>query len=473
MNVAVLARENWSSVRRIFLWGMLPIGAGFGISYFLANSAYKHGWGIFFGILGILFLIGFSIRRSVIAVVAIVLTFVAHGSFINLDLERWILLSVGMVPLLWRLVVRTGQETVFTKFHIAFLIFIGWIYTTALYSENSLLTFAKSTSVLLVFICYFMVMFYYLKERPGDFKMPFTILLYLNAVVITFSILQDPAALMTFRLSGKSVLGNPNSLGAFIALSISYVIFQYYESKAKIGTVLWMVLLWLNVIFVLATLSRAGLLGTLAAISIYWFARNRAGFYYFGGILICGVMAVAVLSPARGEAMLNTYVRKGGGEVMRSRMPLWERQVEVFKRNPMTGVGFGVSEGMGKLWKPGFSSGLALAEPGGSVFMLLEGTGLPGAVLGFAPLSVLLWYGFKRYRELLTIPPDEWSKEQRFLPPLLAGVVGGTINCQFEGWLYAMGGLWPQLYWLQVALLLFVIVRLEEKELDMIPDGDF
>jgi hypothetical protein len=99
--------------------------------------------------------------------------------------------------------------------------------------------------------------------------------------------------------------------------------------------------------------------------------------------------------------------------------------------------------------------------------MLLEGGGLPAAVLGFLPPLMLIFHGGQRYRRILA--RSGLSKEEDHMCVLLAGCVGGFINCQFEGWLYAAGSMWSILFWYQAALLLYVLTNMEEKELGLVP----
>jgi hypothetical protein len=309
------------------------------------------------------------------------------------------------------------------------------------------------------------MLYFHLKFNPEDFGTLIGVLFYTNAAIMVWSLLYRGQ----MGKAGTTVLGNPNSLGAFVTLTLPYVVYQHYNSKKRLVKILWLVLLGLNFFFLLRTHSRASLLAVLVSVSLYWFIRNRAGFAYFMSILFLAFMMQITVSPTARRNFLETYIYKGpaSGDVLRSRRTNWERQVDVFKRRPLTGVGFGLSEGRGAGWTFSFRTGGAMKEPGSSLTMLMEGGGLPAVVLGFLVPLMLIFHGGQRYRRILA--RSDLSKEEDIMCVLLAGCVGGLVNCLFEGWLYAAGSMWSILFWYQAALLLYVLTDMEEKELGLVP----
>ncbi|UCF80986.1 MAG: O-antigen ligase family protein [Acidobacteriota bacterium] len=445
---------------------LLPLVLGvFGV-YVVAQIAVQRGWYSIFSLTAVLFLVGFAVKRLHVALMAIIIVNVLHSTFHFMQ-ERWLVLAVGLLPFVWRAVSQYRGRMVLTRYHLAWIAFLVFIFTSSLYSENFLLTFAKSISVLLVFLAMAVMLYYHLKFNPKDFGTLMVMLAYSNVVVTVWSFLHVIGAAGAV---GKTVLGNPNSLGAFLTLTLPYVVYQFYNSMNRPVRISWLVLVGMNFFFLLRTHSRASLLGVLVGVSLYWFARNRAGFAYFVGLLFLAFVMQITFSPAMRHSFLQTYIYKGSvtGDALRSRRSTWERQWDVFKKYPLTGVGFGLSEGCGKYWTFSLSSGAAMKESGSSLMMLMEGGGLPAAVLGYLPPLMLIYYGGQRYRRII-LERSTLSEEEDRMCVLLAGCVGGFINCQFEGWLYAAGSMWSIFFWYQAALLLYVLTSMEEKELGLVP----
>jgi O-antigen ligase len=465
MPVSAFRMGQWDQALTAVRTVLIPLALAIVGMYIVAQVAVKQGWTAIFSLTAILFLIGFSVKRLPVALIAIVVVNILHGTF-QFTSERWLVLAVGLVPFVWRVVARYKARMVLTRYHFVWLAFLAFIFTSCLYSENPLLTFAKSASVLLLFMAMAVMLYYHLKFNPEDFGTLMGVLFYVNAAIVVWSLLYRPQ--LGMGSAGATVLGNPNSLGAFLTLTLPYVVYQHYNSKVRFVKILWLALLGLNFFFLLRTQSRASILGVVVGVSLYWFARNRAGFTYFATFLFVAFVAQITVSPAARINYLQTYFYKGPitEDVLRSRRLSWERQWDVLKRHPLTGVGFGLSEGQGEKWEFSFRSGRAMKEPGSSLMMLLEGGGLPGAVLGFLPPLMLIFHGVQRYRRLLA--RSDLSKEEDTMCALLAGCVGGFINCQFEGWLYAAGSMWSILFWYQAAMLLYVLTNMEERELGLV-----
>ena len=240
--------EHWDRILTAARTVLLPLVlATFGM-YIVAQIAVKQGWASIFSLTAILFLIGFSIRRLPVAFMAIVAVNILHGT-LHLSTERWLILAVGLVPFIWRVIARYKAQMIMTRYHFAWLAFLAFIFSSSVYSENPLLTFAKSTSVLLLFLAMSVMLYYHLKFNPEDFKILMGVLFFVNAVIVVWSLVRHGQ--VGTRGGGVTVLGNPNSLGAFLTLTLPYVVYQHYNSKSRFAKLSWLALLGLNFFFLL------------------------------------------------------------------------------------------------------------------------------------------------------------------------------------------------------------------------------
>lgn len=376
----------------------------------------------------------------------------------DLTAHRWIFLLVVIIPFCLKVVITYRKTYEFNKMHFWVMLFLATLVNSIIFAQNRMLSFAKSISVLLMFTVFLVVMYTHLQEKPNAVKTIIHTIMGLNIIVMVMAI----GNMYGITLGVVRIFGNPNGMGAFIAATIVFPISAMLTTKWKFLKFIFFILFAANLYFVLSSNSRAGIFGALLAVMVYAFGRNRAVFTYWAFLLGTIILAAMVLFPGFRTHFIDQYIFKHSETITSSRDSIWERQWRVFRDHPLTGVGFGASDGMASQWEIGFNSGSSSRESGSSFMMLIEGTGLPGAMAGYSIHIVLLFYiisHFKRLTRFRTLT----GPENNFIL-CSASLAGGYFDSMFEGFLFAPGSFFCIVFWCQFGIVMSLIVSFEKEE---------
>lgn len=228
----------------------------------------------------------------------------------------------------------------------------------------------------------------------------------------------------------RGLTGNSNTLGAMIALSSPWLLFELNKGLGR-GWRKWglIALTVFAIVCLLLSYSRSSI-GTFALI---WLFALRGMKLSRRLLVLYGVTSVLILTFAFNQSLYRKFyekfVLKRSESVMNSRRDQMETSWAAAKQGGILGLGFGVSAGESRYWTFGSFSRSA-REKGSSQMAILEETG----VLGFA-----LYLGFVLCALLFLL--REWRTPGfGFLAALSTGFfLAGILHSMFEAWFLATG----------------------------------
>lgn len=266
---------------------------------------------------------------------------------------------------------------------------------------------------------------------------------------------------------GASIFGNPNSLGAVMAvLAIPILLWgviiadnrnQKYRRTAALilaGGLLY------------DSLSRASMLAAAAAVIVLCTMLRRQRLLVQGAFLgVLFMASAAVLNPTHFEQFVQAttsnivYKGKKESDVLGSRRTPWQDTVAVIKQRPWFGTGFGTSY-MGQFASGGIldispsSGGLYTKEGtnrehGNSYLSLAEYVGL----FGIIPFALLIFLVLRMIVQVC-LWMRHTSNPYHCAVPLAMVLLAGLLHAFFEDWLTAVGYylcvfFWTSAFWLR------------------------
>lgn len=196
-----------------------------------------------------------------------------------------------------------------------------------------------------------------------------------------------------------AILGDENDLALGLATALPFALFGFEQLSgwkrwwsAAIGALI--------VAAIVATYSRGGFLGLVAAVAYYFLASRRK--IRNLGMLAALVLALLTLAPESYFKRLGTMVETDAGTAQGRRF-LWTAAANMWKANPMLGVGAGNFHHLVGRYQPRDFEGAEFNRrdwTGTTVhslyFQTLAEQGTPGIVL----LAFILWKHLRTLRQL-------------------------------------------------------------------------
>ena len=365
---------------------------------------------------------------------------------------RWLMLLALALGMLQRdCVQRRGFPS--HPVHLSLACFVLYAAVSSIYSANGLMTILKAGT----FGCLAGAGMLYGRLESGDqsggsCKLLGQVTWY--AVIVALGCALTLVHVLPARpgyFAGP--FGNPNSLGAFIAMVAPVLLLNLLRSfdkgpQIRVANVVLMIAYF---IFLLMSKSRGGLAATFLACGWWlYFAHRRAFGLFLGGALITGVI-YGLYFPENVQTLNRVYVLKGSSYVLKSRGELISASWEAAKESPLIGIGFGVSKGYSEDWQFAFESGTAGREKANSFLALVEEVGLAGSGFLLLPLAWVLVTAIQRL--MLFRRRHQMGEEFWVTLTLSACLVGGLGNAFFEAWLTSVGFFSTILFWLAFGVL--------------------
>ena len=363
---------------------------------------------------------------------------------------RWVLYLLLAFTMGARLI-RRRTEVPLPPAAAALLLFVVLTFLSTLYSTVPLLTAFKAGSFFLLVAG---VTFAFVGAGLDGARLWIRILACANLAIIGFTMFSVVVAPGPSIVEGslRGPFGNTNALGSALALTVPAILAsrRYWRRPLMVGVV--SVALIVNFAFIYWTRSRASL-GTLILVLLVW-ALHRWGLRIVA--VACLVAPVVlILAPS-----LVTYDRQGifakgppASSLFQSRRTPFEASLAGASTSPVTGNGFGVAVGASQ---PSFTLTDIGREKGNALLGTVEEVGVVGAALLFVPLLTV------------TVRALSLSRRRRLGPQtraMLAGLaaigVAGLFHSSFEDWLTAAGSYEAFIFWpsMGAALGALLVVR--------------
>ena len=397
----------------------------------------------------------FKLREAIfpVTLLAFEAVGVKYWNVIFNDATRWVFLAILCISVLMR-----GHFFLAFRTTSGFLLgaYLFWCICTIAWSEVPQLSALKSIALIVSVMAFVAAgqawTFYSERNAPFGFLLPIVVL-------SLFAGLFDRGAATEFGTIKiyQGLTGNPNYLGAIVAMSFPYALWQAYKNSPRADAYVislsiiaaLLVLLWFSG-------SRASMLAALSIFAVFFVAlspKKRIMAFGLIGVLSFGA-AIAV--PAVQASLYERFIVKGNlrehGAILATRQDLWSESYEFAKQGGVVGGGYGVSIG-----RPTFSLGLTAVgygrEKGNTPLAVWEETGMVGlALYVLLILGIMLELGSS-----LAKIKDRESKVKLGL--LFGAILGITIQSIFEAWWVAPGSAEFVFFWAMVGAAYGVVRR--------------
>ncbi len=363
---------------------------------------------------------------------------------------RWVVLGVGAPAgaFLW----MRRRQRAFTALHLAAVFCVGSALASAMMSNVPMISLLKVASLFLLFLYVSTGARLAIVGREQRFMRG----LLLGSEVVVF-------VCALGALMGLSLLGNPNSLGAVMAVALTplllwgFVVAQTPTERYRRGAALLVCGLLLY-----SSLSRASLLAAAVSAIVFCVCLRRQRLLLRGAFLCVFFLSVAAV--ARPEqfsdfvsATTENVVYKGKREqgLLGSRKNPWEEGIALVKEHPWFGTGFGTSD-VGEVSADSsldvmggmYTGAGALREHGNSYLAIMEYMGLFGVI----PFVFLLFLVIRMIVQMCL-----WMRRTANVYhagiPMAMVLVAGLVHAFFEDWLFAVGYHLCVFFWIMAFLL--------------------
>ena len=263
-------------------------------------------------------------------------------------------------------------------------------------------------------------------------------------------------------LVGYHVFGNPNNLGATIAVVPAPVLLwgamtaedRRERRRRSVAVALCGILLYF-------TVCRAAIVADAVVVVALMLSLRRPGILVkaaFAGALLLEIMAVA--NPSQVDAVVDSmtgrFLYKVSGQsngVFGSRRGPWDQTIAAVKKHPWFGTGFGTSDlGSDRVGIQGssiYTKEGSNREHGSSYLAITEYMGM----LGILPFLFLLAMVVRA-----TVQVFSWIRGTgsvaHYAVPFALIATAGLVHAAFEDWLFAAGSYLCLFFWVSAFLLI-------------------
>jgi O-antigen ligase len=380
-------------------------------------------------------------RLLVVMLVLVVVVFFWSGMDVPLkermETLRWIALGLAtLVAIVMSL--RRRAALSFGRLHLWAGLSVATALLSYLVSANAELTLLKSVAfgTLLVFAATGARLV--AAASPEGFRR------VVSAVAEATVWLMTPA-----YAAGIPVLGHQNSMGAIIGvLVLPVILLDILHARPGRARLRKIVALGLAAGWLTFSLARAALLAAGLAVAAVLFFSRRYRLLVGGTAVVAVVVLLAVVvAPELWEAVLENVVFKDQvrGNVLSSRVPVWERSLQAIEQEPWFGSGFGVTRGLSEWWRFSASTEGLEFERGSSYLALVEGVGVMGTIpfaLLLAAIARAVVHGLRTL-----------ARGPSLSATIAVALVAALGHAAFEAWLFSPGYHLCLMFWMLAFIL--------------------
>src|SRR3989339_1545546 len=327
-------------------------------------------------------------------------------------------------------------------FDAAALVFISYAFMSMAYSPYPRLTLERSTTILLLYISVFWIIWKY-AYHEGPEKV---VSLILWVMWIIFIASYAAIFIGPYRpfLNGRfmGVFANPNGMGVVSALILPLSLWKFLETGKKSALFLFLLIS----LSLLLCGARGSINAALFSLGYFIYARSKKNNPFAFFATVSGVLIFIWIIETLAKEFFKTYIRVESIPILGGRLEAWQAAVSLIMDKPLFGYGFGVEDKLFGLKKVMFRVHSGAYAHNSFLGMLLQ-LGLLGLIIFFVPLFVLL------FKEVFSRGENKETPVLRYA--LRSSLIAGLICCMSESWIYSVGNTQVFPFWIMVMLLMF------------------
>lgn len=341
------------------------------------------------------------------------------------------------------------------SFDIIAVLFIIYAFLSSLYSPFPFLTLERATTVLILYISVFWIIWKYAYEQSPE-KVA-SIILQVMWVLLTAGYLMifisPHRAFSNGRFAG--IFGNPNGLGSISAIILPVSLWEFLETKKKSALFLFLMML----LGLILSATRGSIQATVASLGYLIYVRSkkyRPLVFFFSMSLILAFTGIIWM---HAKDFFMSYIRAKTIPILGGRLEVWPIALDLIGDKPIFGYGFGVEDKLLALKE------IVLYRHAGayihnSYLGILLQLGVVGFIIFFIPLFMLL------FKELFLREEDNTVPLLRYA--LRASLIAALSCSIYESWIYSVGNGIAFPFW--VLLMLLVFYRYRDKDESLAKD---
>jgi len=363
-----------------------------------------------------------------------------------------------LLPLLFIIVLAIGYKEILKsktlKTLSLFLFLFGfWCIVTSLWSDYPLITLSRSAYFIFISACSVLCGYLWFKADSGllSFLLPANIIVIVLSI---FSLITNIPADSWTGGHGKGFMGfagHQNTLASAILFTIPAVINKIPSLVGnKKG---WLILLlFLNLLILLLTYSRASILALVCGVIIFLILNKKWNMLIYSSTVILVVFFMIYFSSFLSNKA-NELIKKDFPAFFSSREWLWEPSYRAALNGGLIGLGYGISDPAIILTGTGshYEGERYVREKGNSFLALIEEVGIVGLILFLLPI----WYLLKHQKAKSLEQSDTSSINHQpstifhFPTSIIISILAAlTIHAQFEAWMVGVGSIQLPLFFI-------------------------
>lgn len=347
---------------------------------------------------------------------------------------RWLVLGIGALAGL--ILVLKDRRHDFGLFHLVAFFMVLTAVISAAVSKFPDIALLKVFSLLLLFV--YAATGARLAVIGREYR-------FFNALLVGCEIFVGLNA--AFYAFGVQAMGNPNSLGAVMALAAPILLWgvlcggerSVHQRRLFLYAICIGLAFWSH--------ARAGIAAALLSSAVLCLAARKYKLL-LQGITLLAIMAaaVALVRPNAVSSITSFVVYKSGpGDILASRISPWQEATDNILDHPWFGLGMGTTNTGVELdqdQRAVTMSGTATSEHGSSYLAIVAGVGVVGAI---PTLILLLLLIAKVVRVLRAVHAS--GNVTHPATVLAMVVIAGIVHASFEDWMFAPGSYLCVFFW--------------------------
>lgn len=381
---------------------------------------------------------------------------VASRSFIYIDKLSYFV-PAAFIYLIITTVSEKENRSLFFKNSLFYLPFGLWAALTSAWSSYPVVSLSRSLYFLLMSSAVVSIIVLIKKYKLNLFSLLLPLNLFIVIISLVSLILGYPHSAWTGG-NAQGFMGfaaHQNTLGALLLFTIPASVY-FFITKSK-HRIYFSVLILINTALLISTHSRASMLALVIFImTTAYLDLNSKTFLLSAALTV--IFTTALFFNTHTSTFTKQFLVKQQNNFGDSRYFLFDASYEAAVKNPLSGLGFGISDPQIQIAAAGshFENGRYIREKGNSTLAIVEEIGLIGLLLFLMP-SVFLLYRNK-YVLLKKNLLNSCNKIATIL--LLSSLFSYFVHSQFEAW---MPGVTSFNLFLFLTFTIFLLVTIESE----------